>query len=81
VEKYRKRLPGGTTTVGCPIAVDGRIYVVNETGRTLVLEAGPEYKVLAESELGTADEVFWASPAVAGDTLLIRSSKALYCVR
>jgi outer membrane protein assembly factor BamB len=81
VEKFRKRLPGGTTAVGCPVVVDGRIYLVNEKGRTVVLDAGPDYKVLAESELGGGDEVFWASPAVSGNALLIRSSKALYCVR
>ena len=36
------------------------------------------YRVL---DIGPGDEVFWASPAVAGDALLIRSSDALYCVR
>ena len=79
-EKYRKRLPGGTTAVGCPLVIDDRIYLVNEQGRTLVLEAGPEFKILAECSLG-GDEVFWATPAVAGDSLLIRSSAAVYCIR
>ena len=80
-EKFRKRLPGGTTAVGSPVVVGARIYLVNEKGRTVVMEAGPEFKVLAESTLGTPDEVFWATPAVVGDALLIRSSEALYCIR
>jgi len=80
-EKFRKRLPGGTTAVGSPVVVGTRIYLVNEKGRTVVMEAGPEFKVLAESTVGTADEVFWATPAVVGEALLIRSSEALYCVR
>jgi len=80
-EKFRKRLPGGTTVVGSPVVVGARIYLVNEKGRTVVLEAGPEFKVLAESPVGTPGEVFWATPSVVGDALLIRSSEALYCIR
>jgi len=81
VEKYRKRMPGGTTAVGCPLVIGNRIYVVNERGKTVVLEAGPEFKILGESSVGSDDEVFWATPAVAGDSLLIRSSDAVYCIR
>jgi len=46
-----------------------------------VIQVGPEFTILAESTLGGGDEVFWATPAVAGDALLIRSSAALYCIR
>jgi outer membrane protein assembly factor BamB len=81
VEKYRKRMPGGTTAVGCPLVIGNRIYVVNERGKTVVLEAGPEFKILGESAVGSDDEVFWATPAVAGNSLLIRSSDAVYCIR
>ena len=80
-EKYRKRLPGGTLAAGCPVVAGGRIYLVNERGKTLVLRAGPEFEVLGESEIGPGDEVFWATPAVADDALFIRSSDALYCIR
>lgn len=80
-EKYRKRLPGGTQAVGCPLVVGERIYLVNELGRTIVLKTGPEFEVLAESDLGADGEVFWSTPAVAGDALLIRSSDAVYCIR
>jgi outer membrane protein assembly factor BamB len=80
-EMFRKRLPGGTTCVGSPLVIGDRIYVVNEKGTTVVLRAGPEYELLGESTIGPGDEVFWATPAVAGDALLIRSSDALYCIR
>jgi outer membrane protein assembly factor BamB len=80
-EKYRKRLPGGTTAVGCPLVVGNRIYLVNEQGRTVVLEAGPEFKILGEFSIGSDAEVFWATPAVCGDSLLLRSSDAVYCIR
>jgi len=80
-EKYRKRLPSGSSAVGSPLVIGDRIYLVNERGKTVVLQAGPEFRVLAESALGTADEIFWATPAATSDALLIRSSDALYCIR
>lgn len=80
-EKYRKRMPGGTTAVGCPLVIGDRLYVVNERGRTAVIGVGPEFKILGEFSVGGDDEVFWATPSVAGDALLIRSSTALYCIR
>jgi len=80
-EKYRKRLPGGTTAVGCPLVIGDRIHLVNEKGRTIVMAAGPEFKILGEWAVGGDDEVFWATPAVTGDALLIRSSAAIYCIR
>lgn len=80
-EKYRKRLPGGSTAVGSPVVVGDRIYLVNERGRTVVIAAGPEFRVLAESSLDGADEIFWATPAVMDAAMLIRSSDAVYCIR
>jgi outer membrane protein assembly factor BamB len=80
-EKYRKRLPSGTSAIGSPLVVGDRIYLVNEKGRTVVVKAGPAFELLAESSLGDTDEIFWATPAVADTSLYIRSSDALYCIR
>jgi outer membrane protein assembly factor BamB len=81
VELYRKRLPSGTSAIGSPLVIGDRIYLVNEKGRTVVVKAGPAFELLAESSLGDTDEIFWATPAVAGNSLYIRSSDALYCIR
>lgn len=80
-ELYRKRLPGGTLTAGSPLVAGDRIYLVNERGHATVLRTGAAYEILAECDIGQPGEIFWATPAVAGDALLIRSSDALYCVR
>jgi outer membrane protein assembly factor BamB len=80
-EKYRKRLPSGSTAVGSPLVVGDRIYLVNERGRTVVVKTGDVFEVLAESSLGDSGEIFWATPAVADGSLFIRSSDAVYCVR
>ena len=60
-----------------PLANDGRIYLVDQNGLTVVVEAGPELHVIGRNEL---NEMCWSSPAVAGDNLLIRTVDALYCI-
>ena len=65
---------GGTFSAS-PIYAAGRIYLFDEDGKTTVLEAGREFKVLAENQL---DNGFMASPAVVGDALILRTSTDLY---
>ena len=65
---------GGTFSAS-PLYAAGRIYLFDEDGKTTVLEAGREFKVLAENML---DNGFMASPAVVGDALILRTSKDVY---
>ena len=65
---------GGTFSAS-PLYAAGRIYLFDEDGKTTVLAAGPEFKVLAENQL---DNGFMASPAVAGDALIVRTSHDVY---
>ena len=58
-----------------PLYAGGRIYLFDEEGKTTVLEAGREFKVLAENLL---DNGFMASVAVVGDALILRTSRDLY---
>ena len=76
-EHYRQRLPGATGFTASPLASDGKIYLVDQNGLTVVVEAGPELHVISQNEL---NEMCWSSPAVAGDNLLIRTVDALYCI-
>jgi outer membrane protein assembly factor BamB len=61
-----------------PLAAAGRVYFFSEDGRTTVIEAGREFKVLAENELGDG---FMASPAVDGEALILRSRSHLYRIQ
>lgn len=61
-----------------PLVANGRLYLFSEEGKTTVLEAAPEYKVVAENTLGDG---FMASPAVSGNALYLRSRSHLYCIR
>ena len=57
------------------LAADGRIYLSNKKGTTTVIEPGQEYKELATNQL---DGELWASPAVTGKALLLRTKTHLY---
>ena len=76
-EHYRKRLPGAAGFTASPIASGGKVYCVDKNCRTTVIEAGPELRAFATSDL---DEMCWASPAVAGEQLLIRTVDHLYAI-
>ena len=60
-----------------PIWAEGRIYFLSENGKTTVIEAGPEFNVLAENEL---NEKCCASPAVSNKQIFIRSEHNLFCI-
>jgi outer membrane protein assembly factor BamB len=60
-----------------PVAASDRIYIAGRKGTTVVLAAGPELEVIAENRL---DDGFDASPALAGNDLLLRGRTHLYCL-
>jgi len=54
------------------------MYILNEQGITTVVATGPEFKVLATSELDGSYTL--ASPAVSGKQIFIRTETHLYCI-
>jgi outer membrane protein assembly factor BamB len=78
-QHYRQRLPGAAGMTASPWASGGKIFCLDQTGQTFALAVGPELKVLAKNKLD--DELFWSSPAIAGDALLLRGIDHLYCIR
>lgn len=74
---YTDRLPAATTFKSSPVAFDGKILFSNEDGQTSVVQAGPEFKVLNTNSLG---ESIWASPALSGGQIFIRTESHLYCI-
>ena len=77
-ELYKQRIPNAKSFWASPWASDGRIYCLDDGGTTHVLAAGPKFKILGTN---TIDEMFWASPAVADDSVFLRSVDNLYCIR
>jgi outer membrane protein assembly factor BamB len=58
-----------------PTAVANRIYWVDEDGKTTVTQVGPVFKKLAENAL---DQRTFASPALSGSALFLRTQTHLY---
>ena len=71
------RLPGLLNLYASPVAAKGRIYLTDQQGVTLVLEAKAEPKVLGLNRL---DDTFNASAAIVGQELFLRGAKYLYCI-
>ena len=59
-----------------PIAADGKVYLTSEGGKVSVLKAGPDGEVIAVNDLG---EESFATPALSGGKLFVRTRKTLYC--
>ena len=59
-----------------PVAADGRIFVVGEDGKVVVLRAAPQWEILAINNL---DEDAFATPAILDGRIYVRTRVALYC--
>jgi outer membrane protein assembly factor BamB len=73
----RERLRGLSSLYASPMEADGRIYITDRDGTTLVIERGDKLKVLSVNRL---DEPIDASPVAVGKQLFLRGAKHLYCI-
>ena len=71
----RQRIAVGAAFTSSPWAYAGKIFVLSEDGDTYVIRAGPEYGRLG---VNTLDEFTMATPAIAQDSLFIRTASKLY---
>src|SRR5262249_30463248 len=74
----KQRLGGARGFTSSPVAADGKVFCTDDDGKTYVVKAGPEFKVLGTGSIG---EMCWSSPAVAGGGLLLRGSEHLYRIK
>jgi outer membrane protein assembly factor BamB len=56
---------------------DGKIYLINQSGKLAVLSADADWEVLSTAEFR---EETYATPAIAGGRIYIRTSGHLYCL-
>ena len=73
----RTRMKGLRGIYASPVGADGKVYFVGRDGATLVIEKGPEFKVLATNKL---DEPIDSTPALVGNEIFLRSDRSLYCI-
>jgi outer membrane protein assembly factor BamB len=76
-EVYGRQRLRSATYSGSPVLADGKIYVTNEDGVTVVVKAGPTFQVLAENDF---DDYTLSSPAVSEGQIFIRTATHLYCI-
>jgi outer membrane protein assembly factor BamB len=67
----------GGATWSSIVAADGRLYIINMDGETLVLKIGPQYELLARNPLG---EMTRASLAISDGQVFARTYGHLYCI-
>jgi outer membrane protein assembly factor BamB len=72
---WQHRVPGVFSA--SPIAAEGRVYFVSESGRTLVMRAARTAEVLAENDLGAH---LVASPSASRGKLFLRSDDRLFAI-
>jgi outer membrane protein assembly factor BamB len=73
---WRERLGG--IFFASPVAADGKVYLLSETGEMYVLRAGRKVDVLAKNDLG---ERFLASPAISAGMIFLRGDGTLFAIK
>ncbi|TWT57646.1 outer membrane biogenesis protein BamB [Thalassoglobus neptunius] len=72
---WQERLGGNFSA--SPIVSDRKLYFQDETGTGIVLKASREFEELSRNNIGSGERTF-ASYAVDGDSILLRSESHLY---
>ena len=75
---YRKRLPGSATVVATPWTDGKQLFILDEEGKTFVVTVGPEFELTHTNEM---PGLYWSTPSVAGDSLLLRAADRLICIK
>ncbi len=77
-EYYSERLDGGRSGfTGSAVAADGKLYFTSEDGIVLSVLPGPQFEIIARSDLG---EKFLSTPALSEGVLYLRSQSHLTAV-
>ena len=74
---YRTRVNGMATVAASLWADDDHVFILDENGTTHVIQAGREFAKVATNKI---DDLFWSTPAIAGNRLLLRGVSQLYCI-
>jgi outer membrane protein assembly factor BamB len=76
---YQQRLSADAGTFSAsPVAANGRVYFTSEDGVVFVVRAGRQFELLGRNDM---KDVCMATPALAGDQLVVRTRRAVYALR
>lgn len=72
------RLPNSYNFKASPVAANGKLYLATEDSDVVVVKMGEKFEVIATNTL--ADQVFIATPVIAGGEIFLRSQNTLFCI-
>jgi outer membrane protein assembly factor BamB len=72
------RLPKTYSFKASPVGANGKLYLASENDDVVVIRMGEKFEVLATNTL--TDQMFVATPAIAGGEIFLRSQNRLYCI-
>jgi len=78
MQSYKARIGDGGNFTASPWGYNGKIFCMDEEGRTFVIRAGEKYELIDSNDLG---EMALATPALVGDRLILRTENHLYSIR
>lgn len=73
--KYKQNTGKAFSASG--VASGNKIYFAAETGEVFVIQAGPEYKLLAENNM---DDICMASPGITDGTIIFRTQHSVIAI-
>jgi outer membrane protein assembly factor BamB len=66
-----------STVWGSPMAIDGKVYLGDEDGDVLVMEAGKQEKLIATMSMGST---VYSTPVPANGTLFVTNRDQLFAI-
>jgi outer membrane protein assembly factor BamB len=75
---HQVRLPKTYNFKASPVGANGKLYLASENEDVAVVRTGEEFEVLVTNTM--SDQVFIATPAIAGGEIFLRSQSRPYCV-
>ena len=72
------RLPKAANLKASPVGASGKLYLATEDGDVVVVRLGDKFEVVATYTL--ADQIFIATPVIAGGELFLRGQNHHFCI-
>ncbi|MFC1553679.1 PQQ-binding-like beta-propeller repeat protein [candidate division KSB1 bacterium] len=75
---YEERIgKAGSGFSASPVASNGKLYFTSEQGEVIIIQPGPEFKIIAENSM---NDICMATPAISGNVLYFRTHHYLIAI-
>lgn len=77
VQTFKARVGTGGEFTASPWAYNGKVFCMDEEGKTFVIKSGDIYELVGTNDLG---EMVLSTPALVGERLIVRTENHLYSI-